>query len=142
MSLIRRTPALAGAAILSLCSAQSQACSGAAFDAFHKEFMSAAKANDSQRVAALISFPVAAWSVEGRHGIQTEAIKDRTEFLKRFDVVFNKFMRTHIPEAKILQIDDDRCALLWKDAGAEFSFEFENIPSVGYRVRAFGIGPE
>ena len=128
-------------ALASPCLAQSPAAHAAEFNAFYAKFQGAAKANDKQKLADLIAFPVEDWSVERKGDVQTEPIKDRADFLARYDVLFTAFMRSHVANAKPQPLKDGRYVMIWDDANAEFSFEFGYTAGVGFRVLSYSIGP-
>jgi hypothetical protein len=121
--------------------AQSPGPHAAEFNAFHARFLSAAKANDKQKIADLVAFPVDDWSVERKGDVQTEAIKDRADFLARYNVLVTASMRSHVATAKPLPLKDDRYVVIWDDADAEFSFEFGYTAGTGYRITSYSIGP-
>lgn len=79
--------------------------------------------------------------MERRGDVQTGKIKDRAEFLGKYESLFTSFMRSHVPRAKLTALDDGAYILVWRDAGAEFSFDFAYIDGTGYRVRSYNIGP-
>ncbi|HTA64315.1 MAG TPA: hypothetical protein VK753_02315 [Xanthomonadaceae bacterium] len=132
---------LAFATVIAPCFAQSPAAHAADFDAFYAKFRSAAKANDRQKIADLIAFPVADWSVERKGDVQSDTIRDRTDFLKRYDLLFTASMRAHLASAKPQPLKDGRYVVIWDDAGAEFSFEFAYTDATGFRVTSYSIGP-
>jgi hypothetical protein len=132
---------LAYAALIAPCPAQPAGAHAAEFKAFYANFQGAAKANDKQKLADLIAFPVEDWSVERKGDVQTESIKDRADFLKRYDVLFTASMRSHLATAKPQPLKDGRYVVIWDDADAEFSFEFGYTAAVGYRVTSYSIGP-
>jgi hypothetical protein len=113
----------------------------AEFRAFYNDFLAAARANNKEKIADLIAFPVEAWSTETRGDVQTGKIKDRADFLARYNSLFTAAMRAHIPKAKLQMLKDGRYILGWHDADAEFGFEFDYVDGKGYRVRAYTIGP-
>jgi hypothetical protein len=129
------------AATVTLCRAQQHEPHKAEFRAFYADFLAAVRANDKEKIADLIAFPVEDWSVERKGNVQTGQIKDRADFLARYNVLFTAFMRSHIPRAKLDALDEGRYVLTWHDANAEFSFEFAYIAGTGYRVRSYNIGP-
>jgi hypothetical protein len=133
--------AMLAAACVSPCPAQKPGPHEAEFRAFYPKFLAAARANDKEKLADLIAFPVEDWSTDTKGNVQTGGIKDKADFLARYNVLFTAFMRLHIPKAKLSALDDGRYILLWRDAGAEFSFEFGYIEGTGYRVRSYDIGP-
>jgi hypothetical protein len=117
----------------------------AEFNAFYADFRKAVAANDKEKIADMIAFPVADWSVETKGDVQTISIKDRADFLKRYNVLFTSFMRVHAARGKLLKLEPlngaFRYSLIWKDANVECSFEFGYAEGTGYRVTAYGIGP-
>jgi hypothetical protein len=104
-------------------------------------FVAAVRANDKNKIADLIEFPVKDWSIERKGSVETIGIKDKTEFLVKYESLFTPFMRAHVLKARPRQVRDDHFTLIWDDADAEFSFEFEYAALRGYRVTAYGIGP-
>jgi hypothetical protein len=120
------------AACVAPCLAQKPGPYEAEFRAFYAKFLAAVRANDKEKLADLIAFPVEDWSVETKGDVQTTAIKDKADFLARYNVLFTAFMRLHIPKAKLSALNDGAYILLWRDAGAEFSFDFGYIEGTGY----------
>lgn len=123
------------------CRAQQPGPHDAEFRAFYVDFLVAVRANNKNKIANLIAFPVGDWSVERKGNVQTVSIKDKAEFLSKYDSFFTAFMRSHALKAKPQKVSDDHYTLIWQDSNAEFSFEFEYIAGGGYRVTAYGIGP-
>lgn len=129
------------AALMAPCPAQSGKSHAAKFNAFYAKFQNAAKTNDKQKLADLIEFPVEDWSVERKGDVQTEAIKNRADFLKHYDLLFTDSMRKHVASTKPQPLQDGRYVVIWDDADAEFSFEFGYIVGTGYRVTSYSVGP-
>jgi hypothetical protein len=129
------------AASVAPCPAQKPGPHEAEFRSFHARFLAAVRANDKEKLADLIAFPVDDWSIERKGDVQTGKIKDRADFLARYNSLFTPFMRSHIPRAKLTALDDGAYILVWRDAGSEFSFDFGYIDGTGYRVRSYNIGP-
>ena len=113
----------------------------AEFRAFYAEFLAAVRANDENELVDLIAFPVKDWSVERKGRVETIGIKDKSDFLAKYDSLFTPLMRSHVLDAKPQKVSDDHYTVLWQDANAEFSFQFEYMPPRGYRVTAYSIGP-
>ena len=114
----------------------------AEFRAFYADFLKAVAANDKEKIADMIKFPVASdWSVDTRGNIQTVSIDDRADFIKRYNVLFTPYMRLHAAKAKPQALDGGRYMLGWKNQDVECSFEFEYIDGTGYRLTAYSIGP-
>jgi len=114
---------------------------GAEFRAFFADFSAAVRANDKNKIAELIAFPVKDWSVERKGNVETISIPTKAEFLRKYDSFFTAFMRAHTLKTKPQKISDDHYAVIWRDSNAEFSFEFEYVAGRGFRVTSYGIGP-
>jgi len=114
---------------------------GAEFRAFFADFSAAVRANDKNKIADLIAFPVKDWSVERKGKVETISIPTKAEFLRKYDSFFTAFMRAHTLKTKPQKISDDHYAVIWRDSNAEFSFEFEYVAGRGFRVTSYGIGP-
>jgi len=123
------------------CRAQQQGSHDSEFRGFYTEFLAAVSGNDKNKIADLIAFPVKDWSVERKGNVETIGIRDKAEFLAKYDSLFTPSMRSHVLKAKPQKINDDHYSLIWQDANAEFSFEFEYTLPRGFRLTAYGIGP-
>lgn len=113
----------------------------AEFKTFYQDFLKAARANDKEKIADLITFPVSDWSIDKKGNVTTEPIKDREEFLKRYDVLFTSYMRLHIPKGKAEPIQDGRYIIIWDDRDVECSFEISYVDGAGFRITSYSIGP-
>jgi hypothetical protein len=113
----------------------------AEFRAFYAEFLKAVQANDKEKIADMIKFPVGDWSVDTKGNVETIAIKDRPEFIRRYNTLFTNSMRLRVVKAKPAALQDGRYTVIWRTSDVECSFEFEYINAVGYRLTAYGIGP-
>ena len=111
------------------------------FRAFYAKFLDAMRRSDKQELADMIAFP-ADWSVERGGDVQTESVKDRADFLARYTKLVTPFMRSHVAGGKVRELGGGGYAVVWRDANAEFSFEFGRDGDKGYRVRSYTIGPE
>lgn len=129
------------AALISPCPAQSSDSHAADFKTFYAQFLAAVKANDKLKLADLIAFPVDDWAVETKGNVQEGPIKDRAEFLARYNLLFTSSMRSHALKAKPMALQDDRYVTIWDDADSEFSFEFGYIAGTGYRLTSYSVGP-
>jgi hypothetical protein len=121
--------------------AKQQKSHEAEFRAFYAEFLAAVRANDKNKLADLIAFPVKDWSVERKGMVETIGIPTKAEFLRKYDSFFTPFMRAQVLKTKPQKISDDHYAVIWRDSNAEFSFQLENVAGRGFRVTAYGIGP-
>ena len=113
----------------------------AEFRVFFDNFVKAVRVNDKEKIADLIQFPVSDWSIDVRHNVTTGSIKDRADFLKRYDVLFTNWMRLRSVKAKPEALKDGRYVLIWRESDIECSFEFTYIDGTGYRVTSYSIGP-
>jgi len=114
----------------------------AEFQPFYAAFLKAVRANDKEKIADLIAFPVKDWSIDQNHNVTTGSIKDRADFLARYNVLFTASMRTRIPRAKREPLKYDSAYMIsWREQDIECSFEFEYVDGAGYRIRSFSIGP-
>jgi hypothetical protein len=123
------------------CRAETPNMHSAEFRSFYAQFSEAVRANDKNKVADLIAFPVKDWSVERKGNVETISIPTKAEFLRKYDSFFTAFMRAQVLKTKPQQISDDHYSLIWRDSNAEFSFQFEYVAGSGFRVTAYGIGP-
>jgi hypothetical protein len=121
-------------------SAAPPACNGAEFAAFRTEFTNAANAGDKTKLAKLVSFPVEYWATETKGNVQSDGIKTEAEFLQRYDTLFTAFIRKNLKTAKLLPLQDGRCALTWHDKNSEFSLEFQYVQDVGFRITGYDVG--
>jgi len=113
----------------------------AEFKTFYVAFLAAARANDKEKLAEMIAFPVDSWSIDRKGDVRTEPIKDKAEFLSKYNTYFTANMRAHIPRAKLKTLDDGGYFIFWRDANTEWSFDFAYVEGTGYRIRYFTIGP-
>ena len=73
----------------------------AEFRAFYAAFVKAVQANDKEKLADMIAYPVSYWSITTKGNVQDGSIKDKAVFLARFNVLFTSYMRLHLPKAKV-----------------------------------------
>jgi hypothetical protein len=123
------------------CRAQKPGSHEAEFHTFYANFRAAVPANNPEKIADLIAFPVDDWSTERNGNVQTGTIKDRADFLARYNSLFTASMRSHILRANLKALKDGTYELVWRNVDVEFSFEFYYIDVTGYRVRSYNIGP-
>jgi len=103
--------------------------------------VSAVRANDKNKIADLIAFPVASWSVSQKNMVNETTIANRDEFLAKYESFFTPFMRLHALRTKPQKITGDHYMINWHDEDLEYSFEFEYASSKGFRLTAYLIGP-
>ena len=132
--------ALVAATLAMPCLGQTSGPHESEFRAFYADFLKAARTNDKEKLAGLIVFPTDDWSIETKGNVQTGSIKDRADFLARYNVLFTSSMRLHVQKAKV-QASQSGWYTSWKDADSEFSFGFVYIEGVGFRVGSYNIGP-
>src|SRR5215831_2618089 len=114
----------------------------AEFRAFYADFLKAVRANDKEKIADMIAFPVADMDWYVRRGRRDDAvsIKDKAEFLKKYDTFFTSDTRLHLQKAKTSAIEGGRYAAFWDVGETRFTFLFEYIEGTGYRVESFTTG--
>jgi hypothetical protein len=111
------------------------------FRAIYDQFVSAVRANDKNKIADLIAFPVNSWSVNRKNMVNETTIPNRAEFLARYESLFTPYMRSHALKTKPQKISNDHYMIDWQDEDLEYSFEFEYASSQGFRLTAYLIGP-
>ena len=114
---------------------------GTGFRAIYDQFVSAVRANDKNKIADLVAFPVSSWSVSQKNMVSETTIPNRAEFLTKYESLFTPSMRAHALKSKPQKISDDHYIIGWHDEDVEHSFEFENASSRGFRLIAYLIGP-
>jgi hypothetical protein len=111
------------------------------FRTIYDQFLSAVRANDKNKIADLIAFPVSAWAVMGKGGTNETTISNRADFQAKYESLFTPFMRSHALTTKPQKITDDHYMIEWHDEDLEYSFEFEYAPRQGFRLTSYLIGP-
>ena len=106
------------------------------------EFLKAVRSNDKEKIADLIAFPVGDmnWYVRTRGRDDAVSIKDKAEFLNKYDIFFTSNTRLRVPKAKTKALEGGRYAAYWDVGETEFTFLFEYIEGTGYRVESFTTG--
>ena len=114
----------------------------AEFRAFYANFLNAVRANEKEKIADMIAFPVQDmdWYVMTRGRDDAVSIKDKTEFLKKYDTFFTAKTRLRVLKAKTLALEAGRYAAFWDEGETRFTFLFEYIDGTGYRVESFTTG--
>jgi hypothetical protein len=96
----------------------------AEFRTFYAAFVTAVQANDKEKIADMIAYPASSWSIRDKTG--ETSIKDKADFLARFNVLFTSYMRLHLPKAKV-QSTPDLWYVSWRDGSSEYAFEFKYL---------------
>ena len=112
-----------------------------AFAVVYAAFVDAARANDKNKIADLVEFPVSAWAVITKGNVQEISITNKADFLSKYDSIFTPSMRSQAVKTKPQKIDNGHYALIWHDTDLEYSFEFESKPTSGFRLTMYLIGP-
>ena len=123
------------------CGAAPDTPNGDEFRSFYDQFLTAVRANDMNKIADLIEFPVNAWAREKKGNVEEITIPDKADFLAKYDSLFTPSMRSHALKTKPQKISNDHYAVIWHDTDVERSFEFDYTPHHGFRVTAYLIGP-
>jgi len=111
------------------------------FRTIYDQFVSAVRANDKNKIADLITFPVNSWSVIQKNMVNETTISNRDKFLEKYESLFTPFMRSHALRTKPQKISVDHYIIGWHDEDLEYSFEFEYASPQGFRLTAYLIGP-
>ena len=112
------------------------------FRTFYAAFVKAVQANDKEKIADMIAYPVSSWSIHtkgARVDVQEGSIKDKADFLARFNVLFTNYMRLHLPKAKV-QSTPELWFTSWRDGNSECAFEFKYIEGTGFKIITYDVG--
>lgn len=122
--------------------AQKQNPHEAEFHAFYADFLKAVRANDKEKIADMIAFPVADldWYVITKGHDDAIGIKDKAEFLKKYDTLFTPHTRLRVLKAKTLALEGGRYSVFWDEGETRFTFLFEYVEGAGYRIESFTTG--
>ena len=108
----------------------------AEFRTFYAAFLKAVQANDKEKIADMIAYPVSSWSLKTKPETQ---IKDKADFLARFNVLFTSYIRLHLPKAK-LQSTPELWFTSWRDGNSECAFEFKYVEGAGFKLFTYDVG--
>jgi hypothetical protein len=111
----------------------------AEFRTFYAAFLKAVQANDKEKIADMIAYPVSSWSIGTTRNYQEGSIKDKADFLARFNLLFTNYMRLHLPKAKV-QSTPDLWFTSWKDGHSECAFEFKYVEGTGFKITTYDVG--
>src|SRR5262245_28285664 len=102
------------------------------FRTFYAAFLKAVQANDREKIAAKIAYPVSSWTIATKRDVKETSIKDKADFLARFNVLFTNYMRLHLPKAKV-QSTPELWFTSWRDGYSEYAFEFKYVERTGFK---------
>jgi hypothetical protein len=111
----------------------------AEFRTFYAAFLKAVQANDEEKIADMIAYPVSSWSIGTTRNYQEGSIKDKADFLARFNLLFTNYMRLHLPKAKV-QSTPDLWFTSWRDGHSECAFEFKYVEGTGFKITTYDVG--
>ena len=111
----------------------------AEFRTFYAAFVKAVQANDKEKIADMIAYPVSSWSIQTKGDVQEGSIKDKADFLARFNVLLTNYMRLHLPKAKV-QSTPDLWFTSWRDGHSECAFEFKYVEGTGFKIITYDVG--
>jgi len=111
----------------------------AEFRTFYDAFLKAVQANDREKIADMIAYPVSSWTIATKKDVQETSIKDKADFLARFNVLFTNYMRLHLPKAKV-QSTPELWFTSWRDAYTECAFVFKYVEGSGFKITTYDVG--
>ena len=111
----------------------------AEFRTFYAAFLKAVQANDKEKIADMIAYPVSSWSIGTTRNYQEGSIRDKADFLARFNLLFTNYMRLHLPKAKV-QSTPDLWFTSWRDGHSECAFEFKYVEGTGFKITTYDVG--
>jgi hypothetical protein len=111
----------------------------AEFRTFYADLLKAAQTNDKEKLADMIAYPVSFWSIQTKKDLQEGSIKDKADFLARFDVLFTNYIRLHLPKAKV-QSTSELWYTSWRDGNSECALEFKYIEGTGFKITTYDVG--
>jgi hypothetical protein len=111
----------------------------AEFRTFYADFLKAVQTNDKEKLADMIAYPVSYWAIQTKKDLQEGSIKDKVDFLARYDVLFTNYIRLHLPKAKV-QSTSELWYTSWKDGYSECALEFKYIEGTGFKIVTYDVG--
>ena len=111
----------------------------AEFRSFYAAFLKAVQANDKEKIADMIAYPVSSWSIGMKKDLHEVSIKDKADFLGRFNELFTNYMRLHLPKAKV-QSTPEIWFTSWRDGYSECAFEFKYVEGTGFKITTYDVG--
>jgi|SRR5215475_360083 len=109
------------------------------FRTFYADFLKAVQANDKEKLADMIAYPVSSWSIGTTRNYKEGSIKDKADFLARFNVLFTSYIRLHLPKAK-LQSTPELWFTSWRDGNSECAFQFKYLEGTGFKITTYDVG--
>ena len=91
--------------------------------AFASQFQAAVRADDKEKLAGMIAFPVEYWSLEANNNTEV-SIKDRSDFLARYATLITPRIQKNIAAAKLFASSTGNY-LTWHDKYSEYTFEIQ-----------------
>lgn len=131
---------LIGALVMPGLAQQQKGPHEAEFRTFYAAFLKAVQANDKEKIADMIAYPVSSWSIRTKGDSQETSIKDKADFLARYNVLFTNYMRLHLPKTKV-QATAELWYTLWTDRNTECAFQFKYFEGSGFKVTTYDVGP-
>jgi hypothetical protein len=111
----------------------------AEFRTFYAAFVKAVLASDKEKLADMIAYPVSYWAIQTKKDLQEGSIKDKADFLARFDVLITNYIRLHLPKAKV-QSTAELWYTSWRDGYSECAFEFKYFDGSGFKLITYDVG--
>ena len=111
----------------------------AEFRTFYAAFVKAVQANDKEKLADMIAYPVSYWAITTKRNVQDDSIKDKADFLARFNVLFTSYIRLHLPKAKV-QATPELWFTSWRDGNTECAFQFKYVEGTGFKITTYDVG--
>jgi hypothetical protein len=111
----------------------------AEFRTFYAAFVKAVLASDKKKLADMIAYPVSYWAIQTKKDLQEGSIKDKADFLARFDVLITNYIRLHLPKAKV-QSTAELWYTSWRDGYSECAFEFKYFDGSGFKLITYDVG--
>jgi hypothetical protein len=111
----------------------------AEFRTFYADFLKAAQANDKEKIADMIAYPVASWSVGKNKDEHEVSIKNKADFLARYNELFTSYIRLHLPKVKP-QSTPELWYVLWRDGPSECALQFKYFDGAGFKIVTYDVG--
>src|SRR5262249_17244886 len=103
------------------------------FRTFYAAFVKAVQANDKEKIADMIAYPVSSWSIQTNGNVQEGSIKDKADFLAEFNVPCTTLSALHRPKAKV-ESSPEFWYTPWRDGSTACAFEFKYVEGTGFKI--------